>query len=240
MSPIILAVDDEPSILELLRYNLVKAGFRVLTARTGREALAYLEASPVDLVVLDLMLPDITGLEVARQFRARSKAPILVLTARGDEVTRVRALQAGADDCMTKPFSPREFVARVRAQLRRWSWRSSGQPEGQTLEVGPLKLDLPGRRVFFKGEELHVTPMEFEILRVLCQAPGRVFPRDRLLALATGHEVSGTARNIDVHIRSLRLKLEDEPGKPKFLITVRGAGYCIGRDRQAPSEEGLA
>lgn len=229
MVPLVLVVDDELSI-ELVRYHLLKAGLRVLTAKSGREAAAIMDSAPLDLVVLDLMLPDLNGLDLCRRFRQTSRAPVLILTARYDEGDRVRALEAGADDYVTKPFSPKELMARIKAQLRRWSWVGGEQVrERDQLAVGPLALDLAGRRAFYKGRALHVTPMEFEILRVLSTAPGRVFPRERLLALATGQEVAGNARTIDVHIRSLRLKLEDDPAQPTFLETVRGAGYCIGR-----------
>ncbi|MFZ5817733.1 MAG: response regulator [Bacillota bacterium] len=239
MNPLVLVVDDEVSMLELVRYNLAKAGFRVLTAASGREALAVMETAGLDLVVLDLMLPDLSGFDICRRFRERHRAPILILTARYSESDRVRALEVGADDYITKPFSPRELVARVRAHLRRWSWQSAesaGEPE--LITVGPLTLDLAGRRAFYKGAELHLTPMEFDILRVLSRAPGRVFPRERLLALATGQEVAGSARTIDVHMRSLRLKLEEDPSHPRFLETVRGAGYCIGRGLARSAREG--
>lgn len=230
MVPIVLVVDDDPSILELVRYNLVQQGYRVLTASTGREAQTMIDTATLDLLVLDLMLPDLSGLDLCRRFRQRSRAPVIILTARFNENDRVRALEAGADDYVTKPFSTKEFLARVRANLRRWAWRGSdASEESDILKVGPLTLDLAGRRAYHNGSELKVTPMEFDILRVLAKAPGRVFPRERLLALATGQEVAGSARTIDVHIRALRLKLESNPANPQFLETVRGAGYCIGR-----------
>lgn len=234
MTPLVLVVDDDPSILELVRYNLVKTGLRVLTATAGREALVVMETSAPDLVVLDLMLPDLTGFEICHRFRQHSRAPVIILTARYNEQDRVRALDAGADDYMTKPFSPRELLARVRAQLRRWSW-SEGESEqsDDTLTVGPMVMDLAGRRVFYRGKELHVTPMEFDLLRVLCKSPGRVFSRERILSLATGQEVVGSARTVDVHVRSLRLKMEEDTANPEFLETVRGAGYCIGRGFRA-------
>jgi len=241
MTPIVLVVDDEPSILELVRYNLVKADLRVLTASSGREAVTVMESSQVDLVVLDLMLPDLSGFEVCRHFRQRSRAPVMVLTARFDEADRVRALEAGADDYITKPFSPKEFVARAKAHLRRWSWLGfeAVRPD-EAVTVGPLRLDLAARRAYFDEEEVHVTPMEFDILRVLCHTPGRVISRERLLAIATGQEVAGSARTIDVHIRSLRLKLESDPANPRFLETIRGAGYCVGRRTTERTETGLA
>lgn len=230
MVPIVLVVDDDPSILELVRYNLVQQGYRVLTASTCREAQTMIDTATLDLLVLDLMLPDLSGLDLCRRFRQRSRAPVIILTARFNENDRVRSLEAGADDYVTKPFSTKEFLARVRANLRRWAWRGSdASEESDILKVGPLTLDLAGRRAYFQGSELKVTPMEFDILRVLAKAPGRVFPRERLLALATGQEVAGSARTIDVHIRALRLKLESNPANPQFLETVRGAGYCIGR-----------
>jgi DNA-binding response OmpR family regulator len=240
VTPTILVVDDDPSILELVRYNLIQGGYNVLTAAAGRDALTIMATAQLDLVVLDLMLPDLSGFDLCRRFRQGSRAPVLILTARFDERDRVRALEAGADDYVTKPFSPREFVARVRAHLRRWSWRESGSgATDELLTVGPLTLDLAGRRATFNGEGLPLTPMEFDILRVLCKSPGRVFPRERLLALATGQEVVGSARTVDVHIRSLRLKLEAVPAYPEFLETVRGAGYCIGRSLSRRSKEGI-
>lgn len=227
-SPSILAVDDDPSILELLRVHLAKAEYRVLTAATGRQAALMLETGAFDLVILDLVLPDLGGLELCSRFRERSRAPVIILSARDQESGRVRALEAGADDYLTKPFSPRELMARVKAHLRRWGWQAE-QIDQTRLTVGPLTLDLGGRTAWFRGALLPLTPMEFDLLRVLCATPGRVYPREQLLALATGQEVAGPARTVDVHIRSLRLKLEDDPAHPRFLETVWGSGYCIGR-----------
>jgi DNA-binding response OmpR family regulator len=228
-SPSLLVVDDDPAILELLRFNLTKAGYRLLTAATGREATLILETSHPDLVVLDLMLPDLSGFDICRRLRERSKAPVIILSARYQESDRVRALEVGADDYMTKPFSPRELLARVKAHLRRWGWQSPPAPGGARLEVGQLAVDPEGRAAWFKNEPLRLTPMEFDILRVLCTTPGRVYPREQLLALATGQEIAGPARTVDVHIRSLRLKIEEDPAKPRFLETVWGSGYCLGR-----------
>lgn len=241
MAPIVLVVDDEASVLELVRYNLAKAGMRTLTATSGKEALAIAATTPLDMIVLDLMLPDLSGIEVCRRFRVDHRAPVIILTARYHEADRVRALEVGADDYINKPFSPRELVARVRAHLRRWAWHASelDQP-GQVITLGPLTLDLAGHKAIYKGAELHLTPMEFAILRVLSCAPGRVFPRERLLALATGQEVIGSARTIDVHVRSLRLKLEDNPAYPSFLETVRGAGYCLGRGLTPSAQPGAS
>lgn len=230
MIPVILVVDDDASIVQLVRYNLLKAGYRVLTAASSHAAQMTLETTPVDLVVLDLTLPGLSGFEFCRWFRRRSRAPVMILTARYDEADRVQALESGADDYITKPFSPRELTARVRAHLRRWAWQSAGQEEpADTIALGPLTLNPAGRRAHFRGAELHLTPMEFEILRVLSRSPGRVIPRERLLALASGQDVFGSARTVDVHVRSLRLKMEQDPANPTFLETVRGAGYCLGR-----------
>ncbi|HWI63771.1 MAG TPA: response regulator transcription factor [Symbiobacteriaceae bacterium] len=230
MIPVILVVDDDASIVELVRYNLLRAGYRVLTAADGHEAQMTLANTPVDLVVLDLMLPGLSGFDLCRWFRRHSRAPVMILTARYEEADRIRALEAGADDYITKPFSPTELTARVRAHLRRWSWQSAGgDGQADTITLGPLTLDLAGRRAFHRGAELHLTPMEFEILRVLSRSAGRCIPRERLLALASGQEVVGSARTVDVHVRSLRLKMEDDPAHPTFLETVRGCGYCLGR-----------
>lgn len=241
MSSLILVIDDEAPIRELIRYNLVRADYRVLLAESGKEAVAYASTVPIDLVVLDLMLPDMTGFEVCRQIRANSRVPILVVTARQEEVTRVRALEVGADDYVAKPFSPQELVARVGAHLRRWSWQESrDEPSAEMMTVGPLQLDLAGRRLFQRGVEVHTTPMEFDLLQVLCRTPGRVVARERLLSLATGQAISGSARNIDVHVRSLRMKLEDDPANPRLLVTVRGFGYCVRPEVLQRSEAGLA
>lgn len=230
MIPVILVVDDDAAIAQLVHYNLLRAGYRVLTAASGHQAQITMESTPVDLVVLDIMLPDLSGFDLCCRFRRQSRAPVLILTARYDEDDRVRALEAGADDYITKPFSPRELTARVQAHLRRWAWQSAGQAEPlDTIAHGPLKLDLAGRRAFYKNAELHLTPMEFAILRVLGRSPGRVIPRERLLALASGQDVVGSARTVDVHVRALRMKLEEDPANPTFLQTVRGAGYCLVR-----------
>lgn len=226
---------------ELVRYHLMKADLRVLTATGGLEALATVEASPVDLAVLDLALPDMAGIEVCRRFRQRSRAPVMILSDRHSELDRVRALEAGADDFVNKPFSSREFMTRVQALLRRWTWQSAGESgESEIVTVGPLTLEIGSRQAYYRGQSLHTTPMEFAILRVLCRAPGQVLPRERILALATGREVAGDARTVDVHIRSLRLKLEPDPASPRFLETVRGAGYCLGRNLPGRLDQGTA
>lgn len=230
MTPLVLVVDDDLQILELIRYNLVKADCRVLTATTGQEAWSIMETTALDLVLLDLMLPDGSGFELCRRYREHSRVPVLIVTARYNEVDRVRALDAGADDYITKPFGVKEFTARVRAHLRRWLWQGASQVRSEeSVQVGGLMLDVAGRRAYYNQRELHLTPMEFDLLLVMSRAPGRVFPRERLLTLATGQEVFGSARTVDVHIRSLRLKLEEDPAAPRFLETVRGAGYCVGR-----------
>jgi two-component system alkaline phosphatase synthesis response regulator PhoP len=240
MIPTVLLVDDDSSTRELVHYQLNKNGLRVLTAANAKEATMIIETTPVDLLVLDLVLPDLNGFELCHRFRRVSRAPIIILSGRHDRADRVRAFGMGADDYITKPFSIAEFMARVRAHLRRWTWlRETQVQESEVIIAGPLRLDLAAHRAFCRGEELHLTPMEFNILRVLARAPGRVFSREQLLVLATGQQVVGGTRTVDVHIHSLRTKLGDDPANP-LLETVRGAGYCFGRKLYPQPEQGLA
>lgn len=226
----VLMVDQKPSVLELVRIHLRRCGFRILTAASGKEALTTANSSPVDLLVLDSSLPDMSASDVCRQFRHRSRTPVIILCDGLEEAQRIRYLEIGADECVDKPFGARELVARIKAHLRRWSWSGSDlAARDEILTVGPLTINPAGRQVYLHKKELHLTPMEFDILRVLCSLRGRVIPRERLLAMATGQETIGSARTIDVHVRSLRLKLETDPSNPKLLETVRGAGYCLGR-----------
>jgi two-component system phosphate regulon response regulator PhoB len=218
----ILVVDDEPDLLELVRLNLRQAGYEVVTAETGREALECLRRSRPELMVLDLMLPDLSGSEVCRRVRSdpeTSGLPIIMLTAKADEVDRVVGLELGADDYVTKPFSPRELVLRVRAVLRR---RAPEQRSERSLRHGDLRIDPQRHRCFVAGEEVQLTAKEFELLRSLMERPGRVQTRDQLLDDVWGTDIAVTRRTIDTHLKRLREKL----GPAGDLIeTVRGVGY---------------
>ena len=224
-SSTILLVDDEDAVQKLLAYPLERDGFHVVQARDGEEALARFAEERVDLVVLDLMLPKLDGLEVCKRLRSSSSVPIIMLTARDDELDKVLGLELGADDYITKPFSIREFRSRVRALLRRAS-APPHQPLGEeVLEVEGFRIDSAKRSVELDGRPVHLTYVEFELLRTLASRPGRVFSRQALLESIRGSSDYREPRTIDVHIRHLREKLERDPRDPQFLLTVRGAGY---------------
>jgi DNA-binding response OmpR family regulator len=229
-SATILLVDDEDAVQKLLTYPLEREGFRVVQARDGQEALDLFAAERIDLVVLDLMLPKLDGLEVCKRLRATSTVPIIMLTARDDELDKVLGLELGADDYITKPFSIREFRSRVRALLRRAATpRDAGATEA-VIEAGDLTID-PGRRaVEVRGEAVQLTYVEFELLRTLAGQPGRVFSRRMLLEALWGGSDYREPRTIDVHVRHLREKLELDAREPEFILTVRGVGYRF-RDR---------
>jgi DNA-binding response OmpR family regulator len=220
----ILLVDDEQSIQTLLSYPLRKDGYHVTSAQDGREALQRFEEARFDLVILDLMLPKLDGVEVCRELRSRSQVPIIMLTAKGSETDKVAGLEVGADDYITKPFSMREFRSRVKAALRRS--RMGGKPDGEeTIDHGELKIDFGRRMVTLREEEIKVTYVEFEILGALARSPGRVLSRETLLEHVWGDSEYRDPRTVDVHIRHLREKLESDPKDPEFLFTVRGVGY---------------
>jgi DNA-binding response OmpR family regulator len=225
----ILLVDDEESVQKLLTYPLEREGFRVVQARNGEEALERFEADDVDLIVLDLMLPRVDGLEVCRRVRASSTVPIIMLTARDDEVDKVLGLELGADDYITKPFSIREFRSRVRALLRR-AQLAPPDPRAETIESDGLVIDLARRSVDARGEPVQLTYVEFELLRTLAAHPGRVYSRAALLEALWGSSDFRDPRTIDVHIRHLREKIESDPREPEYIFTVRGVGYRF-RDR---------
>lgn len=221
----ILVVDDEEPIQELLRFNLEKEGYRVCVAKDGPEALGLVEKDQPDLIVLDIMLPGMDGLEVCRRLRGMNKfreIPIIMLTAKGEEIDKVLGLELGADDYLTKPFSPRELIARIKARLRRIS--SIEDPNAHIVR-GELRMDLSEFRVHVSGEEVDLTPKEFELLRVLSAYPGKVFSRDELLERIWGYEYDGDTRTVDVHVRHLRLKIEKDPSNPEYIETLRGIGY---------------
>ncbi len=228
----ILLVDDEDSVQKLLAYPLERDGFRVVVARDGEEALRRFAEESIDLVVLDLMLPRLDGLEVCKRLRADSTVPIIMLTARDDELDKVLGLELGADDYITKPFSIREFRSRVRALLRRASAPRPGERSDgeEVIEEGEVRIDVPRRAVEVRGAEVQLTFVEFELLRMLAAAPGRVFSRRQLLERLRGGADYREPRTIDVHVRHLREKIEDDPKQPELILTVRGVGYRF-RDR---------
>ena len=223
----ILLVDDEQSIQTLLSYPLRRDGYDVVQATDGRQALDRFDEQPFDLVVLDVMLPRIDGLEVCRRLRSRSAVPIIMLTARSEEIDKVVGLELGADDYITKPFSLREFSSRIKAALRRseMSRQAEAGTDEEPLTIGELRIDFPKRTARVRGFEAPLTFVEFEILSTLVRSPGRVFTRDMLLARIWGDSAYRDQRTIDVHIRHLREKIERDPKDPEYLLTVRGVGY---------------
>ena len=229
-SSTILLVDDEDSVQKLLAYPLEREGFRVLQARDGEEALERFASEEVDLVVLDLMLPKLDCLEVCKRLRALSEVPIIMLTARDDELDKVLGLELGADDYITKPFSIREFRSRVRALLRRAAVVRPAPGDGNVIAAHELELDLGRRTVEVRGTPVRLTYVEFELLRTLVAHPGRVYSRRMLLESLWGAADYREPRTIDVHVRHLREKLERDPAEPEYILTVRGVGYRF-RDR---------
>jgi DNA-binding response OmpR family regulator len=224
-SATILLVDDEESVQKLLTYPLERDGYRVVQARDGDEALSRFDQESVDLVVLDVMLPKLDGLEVCKRLRARSSVPIVMLTARDDELDKVLGLELGADDYITKPFSIREFRSRVRALLRRAATPRHEPEVLHAIQVEGLRIDPSRRSVELDGAPVQLTYVEFEVLRTMALRPGRVFSRQALLEAVWGGSDYREPRTIDVHVRHLREKLESDPREPRFILTVRGAGY---------------
>jgi len=227
----ILVVEDERKLRELLRSYLERDGFSVLSAGTGSEALSIAEDANPDLVVLDLGLPDIGGDTVATELRHRSNVPIVMLTARAEESDRIRGLQLGADDYVTKPFSPRELLLRVRAVLRRTAHEAV--EDQRSYGAGAIVIDEPTRSVRVGGREVQLTPTEWGLLLALSAAPGRVYSRAELINRVRGHEFEGYERSVDSHIKNLRRKIEADPRNPTAVLTVLGGGYRFGlpRDR---------
>jgi DNA-binding response OmpR family regulator len=219
----VLVVDDEPRIVQLVRDYLERAGFAVSVARSGSEALMRARQDRPDLIVLDLGLPGLDGLEVTRRLRRDSGVPIIMLTARDDETDKVVGLELGADDYVTKPFSPRELIARVRAVLR----RHAGDPGADVLRAGDVVLDVPRLRVEVAGRPVSLTATEFQLLTALARQPGRVFTRSQLLDAVQGDALESYERAIDAHVKNIRRKLEPEPRSPRYLLTVYGVGYRL-------------
>ncbi|GAB4581143.1 MAG: response regulator transcription factor [Anaerolineales bacterium] len=222
----ILIIEDEPELVKVLRSYLEKSGFDVLTAYRGDSGLSTWEHKRPDLVILDLNLPGMDGLDVAREIRRKAQTPILMLTARVDEPDQLIGLELGADDYVTKPFSPRLVVARVRALLRR-AQPSPSAPE--TLRVGDLEIDLGAHLVTRNNEVVELTPTEFSLLHTLAAQPGRAYSREQLIEIAQGNYYEGYERTIDAHIKNLRAKIEPDPKKPKYIETVFGVGYRFAR-----------
>lgn len=228
--PRILIVDDEEDLLDLLAYNLEVSGFQVERAATGRRAVELADHGPPDLVLLDVMLPDLQGFEVLRTLRSREKTravPVILLTARGEESDVLVGFELGADDYIVKPFSPRQVLARVRAVLKRARGEDSPRPR---VRVGALEVDLEGHRVFRDGEELALAPQEFRLLAFLVAHPNRVYSREALLQQAWDPDVYVDPRTVDVHVRRLRARVEADPAKPVLIETVRGSGYRFNPD----------
>ncbi|HVB21166.1 MAG TPA: response regulator transcription factor [Ktedonobacteraceae bacterium] len=237
----ILVVDDEPVLVETIAYNLEQAGYQVTTAADGSSALEAAHRETPDLIILDIMLPEMDGLEVCRQLRRESNTtttPIMMLTAKGDEIDKVVGLEVGADDYVTKPFGRRELLARVRALLRRSEYTPASEERSasttaevprQTRELvaGPIRIDLAGRRVHCRGQESELQPKQFELLTYLVRNRGTVLTRDQLLHNVWGYDYAGDTRTVDVHVRWLREKLEEDPANPRLIQTVRGVGYVF-------------
>ncbi|MDR7386530.1 MAG: response regulator transcription factor [Armatimonadota bacterium] len=219
----VLVVDDDEAILSLLGSYLAREGFEVQTAGDGEAALAAARTSRPDVVVLDVLLPGLDGLEVLRRLRAEGEPYVILLTAKAEEADRVVGLELGADDYVTKPFSPRELVARIRAVLRRGRGRAE-VPEAP-LVFPRLRIDPARREVWRDGERVYLTPLEFDLLRALASFPGRVWTREQLIERVWGHDYFGDERVVDAHIKELRRKLQDDPARPSFIGTVRGVGY---------------
>jgi two-component system phosphate regulon response regulator PhoB len=227
MNPTVLVVEDESALVTLLRYNLEREGFRVAEAKDGEEALLVAREQKPDLVLLDWMLPLLSGLEVCRQLRRMPETrgtPIIMLTARGEEGDKLRGLDSGADDYVTKPFSPSELIARIRAVMR----RSRPTMNGETLQYDDLTMDLAAHRVRRRGRDVHLGPTEFRLLRYLLEHQGRVFSREQLLDVVWGQDVYVEPRTVDVHIRRLR-KAINGPTEGDLIRTVRSAGYALDR-----------
>ncbi len=227
----VLVVDDEPRIVEVVQKYLAREGFQVATARDGEAALATVSAHSPDLIVLDLMLPKVDGLEVFRRLRAKSSVPVIMLTAKGEETDRIVGLELGADDYITKPFSPRELVARVKAVLRRASASSILDTGERPITRGDLRIDPRARSVEAQGKAVELTSKEFDLLWFLASHPGQVFTRTQLLDHVWGYEFYGDASTVTVHVRRVREKIEPDAADPRYITTVWGVGYKFEKEK---------
>jgi len=226
----ILVVDDEDSVRESVGYALEQEGFDVTLASNGEEAEGQISGDHFDLLILDIMMPGKSGLDICREVRAHSPVPIILLTAKDAEVDKVVGLEVGADDYMTKPFSVRELLGRVRAQLRRRDLDRAAPAEGATIEAGPVTIDLARHLVTVRGEPINLTRSEFQVLRLLAARPGEVFSRKQIMEELWQTEFRGDVRACDVHISNLRQKIERDPQEPELVLTVRGVGYRLSED----------
>jgi len=229
MARTILVVDDEPTQREMLAEALEAEGFTIVTAADGRAALAKFREARPDLILLDLMLPELSGIEVCRIIRAESGVPILMLTAKDSELDKVVGLELGADDYVTKPFSLRELIARVRAQFRRTEQLAMTAGAPSVVDLGAVQVDLAGHRLLRNGVTVPLKPKAFELLAFLVRNPGQVFTRDQLLEHVWGYDYAGETRTVDVHVHWLRTRIETDPANPEYLHTVRGTGYVFRR-----------
>jgi DNA-binding response OmpR family regulator len=223
----LLIVEDDPNLLETLKYNLRKESYDVVTAIDGEQALEIARREKPDLIILDIMLPKLSGFDVCRILRKEMTAPILMLTAKADETDKVVGLEIGADDYVTKPFSIRELIARVRAMLRRTQIKEIQLPEERAIEIGAIRVDISRHQALLNDAVLDLRPKEFDLLAFLARNKGLVFSREQLLEKVWGYDYAGDTRTVDVHIRWLREKIETDPSNPKQLLTVRGAGYKL-------------
>lgn len=224
----ILVVEDDPNLLDTLKYNLIKDGYKVITAADGARALEIARIEKPELIILDLMLPQLNGFEVCRILRKEMTVPIIMLTARTDEVDKIVGLEIGADDYMTKPFSMRELLARVHAMLRRADiHRQQPQAEPESIKIGDLEININRHQTCYRNSPLELTPKEFDLLAFLARNRGFVFSREQLLEKVWGYDFAGNTRTVDVHIRWLRQKIEADPTRPELILTVRGTGYKL-------------
>ena len=221
----VLLVEDEESFIDALTIGLNREGFDVATARDGQEAMALFTKGTFDVVLLDLMLPKMSGLDVCRAIRGHSEVPIIIVSAKGEEVDMVLMLEIGADDYVTKPYRLRELVARIRAVLRRREVHETALEADEEITIGPIRMDIDARRCFVDGDEIKLRKKEFALLRLLLENPGRVLTREVLIDRVWGSDYVGDTKTLDVHIKRLRTLIEEEPKKPAHITTVRGVGY---------------
>jgi DNA-binding response OmpR family regulator len=222
----VLVIEDDVNLLETIKYNLRKEGYNVITANDGEQALEVARKEKPDLLILDIMLPKLNGFEVCRILRKEMTVPILMLTAKVDETDKIVGLEIGADDYMTKPFSMRELLARIRAMLRRMKLSSKSE-EAASIKIGNLEIDIARHKASLSGNVLELSPKEFDLLAFLAKNKGLVFSREQLLEKVWGYDFAGDTRTVDVHIRWLRQKIESNPTHPRHLITIRGTGYKL-------------